>query len=389
MHWKPIIPLISAAVLFGNAAPLPAQSQSVPFDFQGGPQGWTPVAPDGIFTAPFSSHEAGTLKLEAQNNSDTFGYWDSPVFTPPTVDFVQGPSNPRDLFRISSTILSDVDQPIDHPQFRLRATTADLSYSVVSTVTSIDGFGGGMNVPIDNHPTGAQWKGFYEQLFPQPFPMQDIQLSFDILNIDPTDSATGAVHAEEINQSTIADSGITPPSQTTPSDIFVYDFSVGNDGGFERRSPPGVEKPVLFIDDDDGLNASGSIGPPESNFIFGSWTKETDIQLSRPTQRTVYLLVWDVKSKINIDDRERVPTFRLRVNDSTLARSWYINIDSTGQTPRVPTVGNPQTYYQWIEPPATTTNSTMTISFDYLWVDQGNDPNGAVALKKLTIFRYE
>jgi hypothetical protein len=246
-----------------------------------------------------------------------------------------------------------------------------------------------MTVPLTNHPAGAKWKGFYDMLFPEPILNQDLRLSFDILNVDPTDSATGAVFAEEVIHSTIGDLGIVPHPSVSASNAWVFDFGVGSDNGFDFRSPPNAEDPVPFIDDDDGLNVVASIGQPQSNFVFGSWTKETNIQLTRPTPMTGYLLIWDVKSKININDRQQVPTFRLRVNDSSLARSWYINLDSTGSAPRVPTVGNPKTYYQWIEPPPNITDSTMILSFDFLWVNQGNLTDGAVSLKRLSIIRFE
>ncbi len=64
--------------------------------------------------------------------------------------------------------------------------------------------------------------------------------------------------------------------------------------------------------------------------------------------------------------KDLVPTFRLRVNDSSFSSSVYKNIESIDQNSRIPTFNSPVIYDVWYAGSSSLAGETLTASFDYM-----------------------
>jgi len=383
-----LIPALAAAALF--AASTAAAQPGFEWDFESGPQSWTFDSPGGFFTSPNGFHDDGEIRMKATNNTDTFGFWDSPVELLPPLVLKDAPRNRQvsETFYMSEwSVTSDEFTQSAVPQFRMRSTLSDLSYTAVHTVTSVG--------DADYAPEILLLKQFdleASRTYFQPFMApsgRNALFSFDMLNIDPTDTADAELGLEALT--------VEPdiPFLSAPDAVEAdWDFTTGTNG-FTEESPGAATTPIFF-QNSNGLNIQGMFdlvvlnseasNPKQPSFIFGSWSRETDITLN---SGSFYRLIFEVGSDTPEADKAEVPTFRLRVNDSSLQASWYLNLDSTGVDPRVPTDAGSQIYTLLISAPPELAGNKLIISFDYLYVGGDNNPRDRISLKELLIERYE
>jgi hypothetical protein len=82
---------------------------------------------------------------------------------------------------------------------------------------------------------------------------------------------------------------------------------------------------------------------------------------------------------------ENVPTFRLRVNDSSLQFAMLLVINSQGVRD-VPMAGQPVEYVMWLQAPPEVNGNNWLFSFDYLYDSKSNDdPTISLSLRSLTV----
>ncbi len=378
------------ALLAGLSTPLSADTPITTFDFESGTEGWIAGSPGGpVFTAPGNRHDSGLLILSSTNNTNTFGFWDSPRINPVPSPAPKKEKGVSPILNAEWEVRTDVLVPGDVPQFRLRTTKDTLDYTNVSTVSSV---GPSTYVPDllvppilgeDKQTVHTAVETYMQKVLLLP-DASDYFFSFDILNVDPSDAANGEVALESLTLSTE-----TPPQFPATEIEADYDFTEGLNG-FVAHSPSQAQTPI-FVQDGDGLNIraksfkdDGKSDKQQGTFYFGSWEKQTDIEFQ---EGDLYALTFAVTADEPI--LSEVPTFRLRVNDSTFQGSWYLNLSSVGPNPRLPTGTTGAAFYSLlIEAPAALNGNKMLVAFDYLNVGQ-NSLFTDVTLQSLAIERFE
>lgn len=221
--------------------------------------------------------------------------------------------------------------------------------------------------------------------------VEGIRLNWDVLEASGENEA-----GSPLDLLFAAVSAVDDPAEVFP--FASFDFTGESEDAqlfTSRDAAPFINPPESFRRTTRGLWING-IDPEEAErgsidgeymapTIFGYWGLETDVPV---VGGTLYRLSWTVETD-GVETAERkseVPTFRLRVNDSTLQSSAYTNIDSRDNFSDVPMDGEPVTYTTYYQAPAELDGENWIFSFDYIYADQSDDdPTIALILKDLTV----
>lgn len=236
----------------------------------------------------------------------------------------------------------------------------------------------------------------YVTYFKQPANESRFRLDFDVLNVDPLDTANTVLSLENV---VIEHLGVG--AATNQQSVASFNFrETGANGFVAEPEIPVIQKPAVF-DSTNGLLIRGIepdpvrgatvIYPP---VIFGYWGLTTAVPFEG---NKLYRVRWTVNSDATAENFQALPTFRLRVNDSSLKFAALTNIDSVNTGAEVPRGGNAVSYDLWMLAPAEIAGNTWIFSFDYLYVDKstvpGNvdndDPTLAVILESLAIDSFD
>lgn len=337
------------------------------FTFDSGTEGWLPSGRIGSFTPPDPLHDrdGGALSLAARDNTNSFGFWEAA-----NVDLspVSNASNP--LYIARWQVSSNQDNSALAPIVRLRASSLDFQRSDVLVATSSrEGSFSPTTTPRE-----------YALLFELPSGQRNARLSFDLLNVDPGDAADGQLLLDGV---TIG--AVNRPSAANGNTIAQWNLAAGQNSEWNFGSAaPAFPEPAI-IGTNGGLlvqGAADAANPPAA--IFGFWTTEVGFTM---VPENIYRLRWTLVSNAAPAQRILVPTFRLRLNDSSQKFSLIANISSTSDSARVPYEGQGESYDMWLIPPAETLNSRWQFSFDYLF-DNSDLATIALQLRSLEVTAY-
>ncbi len=147
--------------------------------FDSGTDGWAFFSVPVAFSEPTTANSgSGSLQLQAVDYT-TFGGWQSPTIA------LESSMAYRARFRVSS----DLANPAQVPDIRLRLTTNNLQMHAMLVVTSTgQGEASPTTTPKD------YWVYFVP---PASAVAQGMVAAFEILNFDPANSATGTIKLEE------------------------------------------------------------------------------------------------------------------------------------------------------------------------------------------------
>jgi hypothetical protein len=155
-----------------SSLPSPTAVQSYAFDLS--TDGWTTGGAPIVFTPPNYIYADGALRLQATDNTNTFGYWQS---DPPDIIVAAD-----QLYRGTFAVRTDVTEQNRVPQLRLRFNTENLQASRTMAIESI---GDGANSP-------GTVNTLYDNLYfvpPANSAGEGLIVSFDILNFTPDEDA--------------------------------------------------------------------------------------------------------------------------------------------------------------------------------------------------------
>ncbi len=354
----------------------------IAFDFSESEQGWVFGNPPG-FSKVEGSYKPGmrSLSLIPSDNRNSFGFWGSPpigVNEPmePGGPSVRGGTGDGQLYLAEFLAASD-GRPARVPDMRTRTSSADFHRSDVIAFISV---GRGDVSP-------AEPPRLYRHFFLLPQNADGLGLHWDMLN---TSGMTDAgVELELLHASAV------PTEESlygSPEPVMRLSFRDGEAFGFTPRTGAPIPPPAEFRPDARGLlirgtTPSGKAEPASGNpwlssMIFGFWGRETSVPVRGGT---LYRFEWTVETDgaATLQSRVHVPTFRLRVNDSSHQTSYYINIDSRDETSRIPRDGRPETYVGYFKTPPEIDGGTWILSFDYLYAAESDDnPSIAIILKE-------
>lgn len=356
--------------------PLPVGQKA--FEFGSSDEGWT-FHTIADFTPATGRYENGALLLEAANNQNTYGYYQSPWFIggnwrQPGGFPINGVTGPDSLYRASVTVSSTTLNEVGMPTLRLRASVQDFSQTSEMTITS--NVANGLPATLNSPKT-------YRHYFGLPAGKDRFRLYVDVLSFGGNDQAGAALILESV-----VVEGMSVPSLGQGRTDKSYAF--GSDTmGWTFRNSPDFGVPVS-VGNAEGLRIGPSLNVNGKTF-FGYWGSTTsEPNPVRIQSDRVYRLRWRVGSNATEVQRLNVPAFRLRVNDSSLNFSTLVNIDSINSSSQIPVAGTDQEYLVYFEGRDELQTNRIGYSFDYILVPATqNDPTILLTLKSLKVDSFD
>ena len=366
----------------GTPAPLSRQS----FAFTETAEGWNFGSFPNSFIPPVNVFEGGALQLTSTENTNTYGFWESPVHVAGPWERsgdrpLSGTNGPATLYRALFTVSSDTTPEFATavPSFRLRASTETFEQSDVVVVSSVTEPG---VAPLQANKN-------YRTYFQLPISSTRFKLFFELLNFDPTDRAIATLSLDRVTVDAIAQSSLTGLRTEK-----VLTFG-GNQQGWAFA---GVGSP--FLAPQSALTAGGlRVGPASpsgSSTYFGFWHSPDNFQDSGVVDGAVklasdrlYRATFTVGSSASNQTASLLPAFRLRMNDGSLNYSAYMNIESTGPSTILPTSIQPSAYNLFFEGRTEIEQSPLIFSFDYLLPPSTNDGSLTLTLRSLVVESFQ
>ncbi len=364
------------------------------YDFEEGRDGWLFQTFDPPFDPPNADTTGGSLNIDATNNTNTFGSWESPEASIPGGPLLKEEKLfVPDLFRITARYKSDVNSVENTPNFRTRTFFTNFHQSSIMTVESVgDSSYCPPGNPILLKGEGSD-KGFidltgkrYNYYFYSMLGGDTLKHAFDLLNFGGFDDPNGSLSLDYLAVNRVSEVG--QAIQET------YDCTDPTDQAtFSNFTAPGVQSPLRIIDGTGmGLFGLFQIGVKEENmekggpivpWIFGGYTRTLETPIASDT---VYRLDVTIGSSTTPETRNDLPSFRIRVNDSSFQGSWYLNVDSPGNALTLPSQNGDITYRLYFEPRPELAGNSMIFTLDYLWVNgDGNSPYKVIDLKEVQL----
>lgn len=336
-----------------TATPVPTITPRPTFDFVPDEQGWTfhsapTLDPPDHAAIPGSP---GVLRMQAVNNAQCYGYWESPVFQlagitgrpVPGAIMIQGDNTGETLFVARYKVRSNVVDQTQVPTLRMRTTSISLSKS---TMLVAESKGDGAYSPTL---TGTN---YYMWFVPSPDSL-GFQLAYEMLNFDPRDAATGILDLDEVELYQV-DPAILSDQKVEKEYTFEADSE-----GWLPVSVAGFTAPAF----EQGDGALKLTSKPGDN-VYGYWSLPADgangvtIEAGR-----VYIVKFTVASNVDAENAAKVPGLRLRVHENAFRAASMVAVESiTGAVS--PIVGDPKTYDVYFVPPAEAAGYKLIPAFD-------------------------
>ena len=336
------------------------------------------------FDAPIAGQSGGSIDLTAQDNVNVFGWYRSPEFIASAVLVGQGDEGPLEvnglrgpnsLFRTTFRVSSDAETGLEAPDFRMRTMTSNREQSDVFAATST---GNGSLMPDEN---GMKT---YRHYFTIPETDSRFTLFFDMLNLDGTNASNVSYGLEEVLVEGFPTGTGSLTDQTQEALLFFWQ----GDHGWSKRGGGPLGDVQASHSLEDGLVLGPAMDP--STTSFGFWGSPEGAPLAMLEQNRLYRATFRVRSDAPADRMTDIPTFRCRVNDSSLQMSAYLDINSTSPAANFPSAGETIDYTLYFEAPQALLGNGVNFSFDYLYIPGiGKDPNLTVELEGFRLDSFE
>ncbi len=342
-----------------GADEFPGKLQNYTFDVTN--EGWTAVT-IAAFTPPDFHYMPGQILLTAQDNTNTFGYWSSEADAIPVAA--------NSLYRIKWTMATNVTDSLKVPQVRLRVNSQNLQQADMLVITSS---GDGSYAPI---PEGWTTYEMYfvppESCLGKPEDQDDLVLSFDILNFDPGDAASGSLMLDSVVVEAI-------PLSTLETPTLLQTWSFDTDAeGWQFGSTLVFTAPVS-----DSSNGALWLTAQNNTNTFGYWSGPS--QEVQAEAGKLYRLRFTVSTEVAAQDD--VPQLRLRVSSEDFQSSIVKAISSVTGAEMSPTPAG-QSYDLYFYPPQSlvgTDADSILVAFDILNFDPSDAATGALLLDTVTV----
>ncbi len=344
-----------------GTAPVP---EFLEWDFESDAEGWFSAVPPQ-FAAVDLQWSLGALEIATSDNTNTFGYWQSPLFSIMPLDLMESGSNLLDVQWQMSSNLADTSVS---PGIRFRLSTEDFA---LTDALSAESTGSGALSPGEAQRT-------YRQIASMPASAENLRLDLDVLSFNPADAAESVLRLDRV---TIAG---TEYLIDTAREELALDFTGQQANGFTPRMAEPLAVPV-FESTDGGLSMTSQADADPEVIGFGYWGFESGLALEGGR---VYRFEFEVTTDASTDQLSRIPAFRLRVNDSELQTASVLNVESTAETmgDLPPGAGDSRVYAVFLLVPDDADGRTAVMSFDWIYAPgSGNDLNIAVVLSRIGV----
>lgn len=304
------------------------------YDFSTSEEGWT-TGTAVIFSPPQWVFEPGRLKLASQNNTNTFGYWQSPENA---ITVAEGY-----LYRARFTVSTDVTMQELVPEIRLRVNSSNFQQADCLTIDS-SGDGGASPTP-----DGIT----YDLYFVPPANDDFCMLAFDLLNFNAYDAA----HAELVLESVLIDRFRLDTLDDSTVTSWTYDFETSQEYWFPGDGTFAFTDPEFFWS-----NGALHLWSMTNTNTFGFWHSDPiDIIIE---EDRLYRGTFEVRT--DEPERSLVPQMRLRFNTANMQAARTLEITSIGDGANSP--GTTNTIYDrlYFLPPSNCVGKGLIVSFDML-----------------------
>ncbi len=338
----------------------PIRESEVTFDE--GDEGWQFSGDVDTFTSPVSGWENGSIYLQAANNTNCFGFWDSGAGVVPIVKY--------NLYRARWTIHSDQADFSKTPAMRLRAyDNAGQQYDSLCITSD----GNGAFAP------DTQSRNYDLYFFPNNDAGENLGFAFDLINMAPDDAAQGKVYLDNL---VIA----RRPLNLLPDPLRIRHNAFDTDEeGWTFNSVPEVFTPPTG----DYYYGTLWITGTDSN-TFGFWCNPiNDITLGEDMR--LYRAEFIVRRDSDTE-QDKVPTLRLRINAMDNQSGVGKKIVSEGGGEASPTTSNRAYDLFYFSPTDKDGNPVkdvpLRLSFDYINLSDQDNPAAALKLDEVNVFLY-
>lgn len=354
--------------------PLPTPPPETEFSFEEHAEEWK--FSDGIDSE--GAYTAGRLGVRAAARGICYGTWSSPTFqiaglpgmTKEGVMPIDGVVGENSLFRGVYSVGANAGNSAKSPQLRVGAFGVLYDQSEMMVIS-----------PVRNGKLspGLQPRE-YVTYFSQPQTHLSFNLSFELLKVDDRSTTDSWFYLDGARVK-----GLRANQLSNWKNETSLDFAQSDHGWTFQSVEPYYKKPLHQITPK-GLEIRGIESGTSTEIIYGYWDS-TNSGLRIPLEAgRLYRSQFTVSS--NARSVFTLPTFRLRVNDSTFCTSALMNLESNFNF-FLPAKGDSVSFSVYYEPPPGLGDAELLVSFDYLFVPGGlfvpNDPTVALTLTSLKI----
>ena len=332
------------------------------YDFDENTEGWMENTIPERYTKPSFSWIPGALGITVTDNTQNYGYWESPE------DGI--PLETGYIYRARFQLSTNIPDPARVPLIRLRTLSSNAQVADVLEISSReDGLcsPGPVPAPCDLMftPPLMQSSGGMDAA--------PIRLSFDLANFDTADSSTGTVYLSGVRVERF-DPGAIPFIEGMNS----WDFESPGSGDWIWNEVPEFFTPPIPEETAVGLKMTGS-----DDRTYGFWSTA----YGRLSVKSEVMYRCSAIIATGVEERTRAPGFRLRFNSEGFHWAFSREIYSAGAGENSPVPGGtPYTIFfiphQKIEPSGAV---NLMFSFDMKSFDKGDDLEGWLLLKNAAI----
>lgn len=291
------------------------------FNFAGQSEGWIFQDHDE-FIPPEADFDVvrGALVLTTRDNSNTFGWFASPDFVVgqwqgqgdlPLI----GQTGPGSLFRVTYDVSSNVKEAGDVPTIRFRASTDDFSQTAELVINSA----------TPEQPMAARQGAprTYSQFFSLPRNMERFRLYFDVLGFSGMGAPDSSMILDRVRVDALSIASLEFGRQERTYDLTNPETELWIPRAAAEFDHPALERTP------DGLKLGPARGDGISFGYFSSPEHPTTSFPRRLQADRLYRARFTITTHAGTTQRFNMPTFRARVNDSSLNMAATLTVGST------------------------------------------------------------
>lgn len=323
---------------------------------------WEQGGQAGSFDPPTFGISDSSIALTSANNTNCFGFWNSPDPLAPLVT--------ENLYRARFTVHTDQEDPTMVPTFRLRISDDNdqqVDAMVVSSKRDAEFLPG----------TDPREYEFF--FMPNQYNGVDLKVAFDLINLSGQDAANATIYLDELVLERRPLDRIIPP-QT----IRTYDFEEDLQG-WEFVTIPDVFTEAI----QDYVDGTLWIKGVDDNTV-GFWVSPADdIQISE--NMFLYNAKFTVRNDFETSQKD-MPTIRFRLNATNNQLAILKSIDSKGGAEASPGYES-KTYDVFMNTPTDSegnplTNIPIQLGVDFINLTDQDKPDAILKIEDVKVNIY-
>ncbi|MCC5875122.1 MAG: hypothetical protein JJU11_02780 [Candidatus Sumerlaeia bacterium] len=346
------------------------------FGFLDDSQGWQTEDFSAFFNAP-DADNLENLSFTTTDNMNTFGVWRSPAAV------FDRSAQAGDLLEANFTISTDRTDPNEVPATRVRFSTRDFHQTSELVLSSV---APSRLMPTANSPLNVT------HLFKPVTDSSQLTFYFDVLNFGGMGAANSTVALEDITLSRQSSLALGEGRSELSRILSLPSHREGWTTGFV----PDVMASPMFSVDSRGLRMTPDPAiNHDEEVTFGFWIYEPQAGSGLPTvtiedgrlYRVRFLVSARHSSQLDVNPN-RVPTFRLRLNESSLNAATVLSVASNNEAFEMPTFDNKVSYDLYLVGREELAGSTLVPAIDMLKSPGDDDYEISIILESIQITSF-